>query len=472
MKKVLLTFLFLCSLSLAINSVYAADNVDYTAKVDCSSWNDTTAQIQQGSTSTLPYLTLKKATEEIVKLNNQHTNSRFWIKIKDSCSFATDSTTKITFNINSWGGATKNNSFFMETESSSWLFLIDVWQAGFLDITTGWNLFQIKNAVFQNGVNWMFLARDWNSLGGLVITDSKFEVSNQIMRNPSWDPSLGNFEVKNSLIELNKKYWNTIFRMPSYFHDNIVNYRSLTNSSWDSITTSWLFGWFSRTMKQNKNMGIMNNKFNIYLNLTQNNFNNVSSANTSLLAWAWFTDNKKFLVLSNEFNFLNQDGLNYIVNITNKYNSNSSSNTDNTIFINNNFNNLKKIENIRPYTSCGNSTSYPVYNEKITFINNSFDASIEIINYNRDFSQSSCLWGTCSVCTSNNIVDWFNNLNAFKTHTLWGKNSLAGENIKWLRIAIDLNYDGNITSDEIVSDSYCSPKPNCQNPLSPFLTIY
>lgn len=474
MKKYLIYLFFLCISLFNFKFIYADDNVDYTAKVDCSVWNDTTWKIQLWETSSLPYLTLKKATEEIVKLNNVHTNSRFWIKIKDWCSFATDSNTKITVNINSWGWPTKNNVFFMQTETDSWLFLVDVWQAGFLDITLAGAFFQIKNAVFQNWVNGMILSRDGNSLGGLVITDSKFEVSNQIMRNPSWDPSFGNFEVKNSLIEINKKYGNTTFRLPSYFHDNIVNYRSLTNSIWEAISAGWIFWGFNNTMKQNKNMWIVNNKFNLHLNFQQDNFNNVVNANTNLMTWLWWADSKKFLVLSNEFNFLYPDVNNYISSLTNKYNSANATNMNNTIFINNSFNNLKKIENIRALTTCSYTSDHPNYSEQIMFVNNTFDNWVEITNYNKNYFNLCSGYSDCSSknCTSNNTVVWFNNLNAFTTHTLWGKNILQGESWKWLRVAIDLNYDWNITSSEIISDQYCSPKPNCQNSLSPFLTIY
>lgn len=429
---------------------YAADNVDYAARVDCDSWNDTTATIVAWTSASNSFLTLKKATEEMAKLNNQHTNSRFWIKIKDWCSFATDSTTRINVPLNSYGWY-KWNSFFMQPESTNWLFLVDVWEVWFLEIRTMWNLFQIKNAIFQNWKNWMIISQDWNSEGWLVITDSKFDIINQIMWNPRWDPSNWNFEVKNSLIEINKKYWRSIIRFPSYFHDNIVNYRSLKDWNWNNIGTDWLFWGHANTMKSNKNMWIINNKINIFLDMRKNNFNWIVNQNTRFIVWLNRTDNKKFLFMNNEVNF-SWPWTSYLHLFRGFFEQNVS---NTVLFINNKFNWLWEINHM---SWCSNW-----YSETIYFLNNTFDTSVVVNNYG---------WETERSCYAQSYSVWFNNLNAFApTANLW-RNFTTWTTEKGLRFAVDLNYDWNIESSEILSNSYCSPKPSCQNSNAPLMIIY
>jgi len=483
MNKFLKLFLSFLFTFIFITVARAADNVDYTAKVDCSSWNDTTAQIQQGTTSSLPYLSLKKATEDIFKLNNQHTNSRFWIKIKGNCGFATDNINRIVLNINSWGGATKNNSFFMQPETEEGYFFINVWDAWFLEITTGWSLFQIKNAVFKGWKNWVFISQDWNSAWWLKITDSKFEIYNQLMWNAwastSTAPTNWNFEISKSLIELNKKYWVPVFRIPSYFHDNIFNYNSFTDSNWNPIALTWqitgercvwcvdtktrMFWLFANTMKENKNMWLLNNRFNIYIPMAKNNFNWLTNVNISFFDRLGWADNKKFLIMNNEFNFLGSSNnyLNYF-----RENTGWSSNwwvaPNNVIFVNNKFSWLKEALSM---TQPRKSPSNGYFQENVYFVNNSFDDGFIATNYTVNWSNPGwSYWSSTSL--------WFNNKNAFTTISPLWKNFNWNTSEKGLRLAADLNLDGLISTSEIISNSFCSPKPSCEDSTAPLLVIY
>ena len=471
MKKIFLFIFLFLNVSIAL----AADNVDYTAKVDCSNWNDTTAQIQQGTTSTLPYLSLKKATEDIFKLNNQHTNSRFWIKIKDGCSFVTDPVNRTILNINSWGGATKNNSFFMETETNSGLFYVNVLDAWFLEITTGWSLFQIKNGVFKSWKNWIFLSNDSNWQGWLTIKDSKFDIENQLMWNPSWDPTGGNFEVSNSLIELNKKYGRSIFRFPSYFHDNVFNYRSLTNSSGTKITTDWLF-WITNltfhpnNISSNEYLGVVKNEINVYLNTTKNNFNDVANRKAGFFVWVQWIE--KVLLMSNKFNFLNSSSSYFSVF---KYCSvdswcwwSSYLNGD-MMIVNNYFSNLTEVE--RPINSFSawwmGWVPNPRYKNDF-FINNTFGSDFNMLNYN----SSSVVSNGPRLYQWYYAIFWFNNLNGFTTQTPNWNNFAGSTTQKGFRIAVDLNRDSLISDKEKISDFYCEPQISCKDSSSPTLIIY
>lgn len=493
MKKIIFLLFIVIGLWITSKS-FAWEYLILNAYVDCVNWNDQYAEIQtvdsSSQLSTKPFKTLQYALKKVWELSSSHTNSIYYLKVKDYCYFEPSeplwnglayepyNKAPLIFNM-LWRNQGRNNKFYIEPVSENATFTIESknWYRS-LDIYPSQNDYiRFKNIIFKGWNNWHIISREVRNR--LVFTSCKFEVSNQIMWNPSWDPSNWAFTVENSLIEVRKKYWRSILSFPSNFTNNKVNYYSLQDSAWNSIDTDWLFRWHERWVYWNdpsnssvkKITRIQGNEINVYFPLTRNNFNSKPWFNTNWIVWVWEWDWNEYYIQNNKFTFQPNS---FFMVLMDWYWYDYH-----YIFRNNTFENLEEVGTMTYWYWVFIWINNDFWNMRLLFTNN-FDLSR---NYNVQLPwNSGCSWNECYICRY--CYSWYAQYIINSKNKVYSKNLSNWEQYEYVlnehfrnwasdwkgvRVAIDLNKDWFISENSILKEanwdwkSSTSPWKSCKD---------